>query len=189
MVEIFDFIGYWFIKSRDSIYSETTFMIIDESSIFFYLGPINYTRVNSYYDTLITYFGQDPYYYVNYKIIGNELYIDNGLWICSFIDGNKKKLQFTSYVGGFGFPYNKVPYIPAIYFKRVNSIPQTITQSYNFPNAINWNNPKLILNYWISHYKCSYNIVPHSGTNYFSLKNFNEVSKIFLEKFIFKIYG
>ena len=181
MVEIFDFIGYWFIKSRDSIYSETTFMIIDESSIFFYLGPINYTRVNSYYDTLITYFGQDPYYYVNYKIIGNELYIDNGLWICSFIDGNKKKLQFTSYVGGFGFPYNKVPYIPAIYFKRVNSIPQTITQSYNFPNAINWNNPKLILNYWISHYKCSYNIVPHSGTNYFSLKNFNEVSKIFLE--------
>lgn len=156
-------------------------MIINESSIFFFLGPINYTRSNSFYDTLITYFGENPYYNVNYKIIGNELYIDNGLWICSFIDGNKKKLQFTSYIGGFGFPFDEVPYISAIYFEKLNDIPESLIQSFEDPNAINWNDPKLILNYWISHFKCSYNLVPHSGTNYFSLKDFNEVSKIFLE--------
>jgi len=181
MVDISDFIGYWFIKSRAGIYSETTFMIINESSIFFFLGPINYTRSNSFYDTLITYFGENPYYNVNYKIIGNKLYIDNGLWICSFIDENKKKLQFTSYIGGFGFPFDEVPYKSAIYFEKLNGIPESLIQSFEDPNAINWNDPKLILNYWISHFKCSYNLIPYSGTNYFSLKNFNEVSKIFLE--------
>ena len=181
MVKTSDFIGYWKIKFRSGIYSETTFMIIDESAIFFFLGPINYVRANSYYDTLITYFGQDPYYFANYEIIGNELYIDNGYWICSFINENKNKLQFTSYAGGFGFPFNIIPYIPAIYFERLNEIPKSLIQSIDFPNAINWNNPKLILNYWISHFKCSYNSVPTSGTNYFSLKQFNEISKIFLE--------
>jgi hypothetical protein len=181
MVKTSDFIGYWKIKNRNGIYSETTFMIIDESAIFFFLGPINYVRANSYYDTLITYFGKDPYFFANYEIIGNELYINNGYWICSFIDGNKNKLQFTSYASGFGFPFDTIPYIPAIYFERLNEIPKTLTQSLDFPNAINWNNPKLLLNYWISHFKCSYNLVPTSGTNYFSLKQFNEISKIFLE--------
>ena len=42
-------------------------MIIDESRISFFLGPINYTRTNSYYDTLITYSGTNPYFNVNYK--------------------------------------------------------------------------------------------------------------------------
>ena len=65
MVKTSDFIGYWKIKTRNGIYSETTFMIIDESAIFFFLGPINYVRANSYYDTLITYFGQDPYFFAN----------------------------------------------------------------------------------------------------------------------------
>jgi hypothetical protein len=184
MVTIYDFIGYWKIKTRSGIDSETTFMIINESSILFFLGPINYVRTNSYYDTLITYFGQDPYYYdVDYKIVGNKLYINYGFGnlICSFINGNKNKLQFTTYFGGFGFPFNTIPYVPAVYFKRVSAIPETLIQSSEFPNAINWNNPKLILNYWISHFKCSYNLVPTSGTNYFSLKKFNEISKIFLE--------
>jgi hypothetical protein len=190
MVKISDFYGYWKIKSRNGIYSETTFMIIDESSIFFFLGPINYVRANSYYDTLITYFGKDPYFSVYFKIIGNklyikiidsELYISNGYLICSFINGNKNNLQFTSYATNYEYPFDTKPYIRAIYFERLNSIPETLIQSINFPNAINWNNPKLLLNYWISHFKCSYNTVPISGTNYFSLKQFNEISKIFLE--------
>ena len=36
MVKISDFYGYWKIKSRDGIYSETTFMIINESTISFF---------------------------------------------------------------------------------------------------------------------------------------------------------
>jgi hypothetical protein len=182
MVTIYDFIGYWKIKTRSGIDSETTFMIIDESAIFFFLGPINYVRANSYYDTDITYFGQNPYYFANYEIIGNELYINYGYGnlICSFINGNMNKLQFTTYFG-ISFPFNTIPYISAIYFERLNEIPKSLIQSFDFPNAINWNNPKLILNYWISHFKCSYNLVPTSGTNYFSLKQFNEISKIFLE--------
>ena len=96
----------------------------------------------------------------SFKLIGNELYIkdkDDNVLICSFRKDNKDKIQFTKYYGGVGFPFDTVPYAIAVYFKRLNSIPQTLTQSIEFPNAVNWNNPKLLLDYWISHFKCSYN--------------------------------
>ena len=181
MLKVSDFYGYWFIETRSSIYFETTFMIIDKENIRFYLGPVNYTRVNSYYDTQLTYLGIDPYFQDPYEIIGDELYIGSGYWICSFVKGNKNRLQFTTYNGGFGFPFKEKPYVSAVYFKRISEIPKTLVQSRDFPNAINWNNPKLLLNYWISHFKCSYNLVPHSGTNYFTVKRFNEIAKIFLD--------
>ena len=46
-------------------------MIIDEKNIKLYLGPINYTRVNSYYDTKVTYLGIDPYFQDSYELIGD----------------------------------------------------------------------------------------------------------------------
>jgi hypothetical protein len=180
MVKISDFYGYWIIESRTTIYAESTFIIIDENKLFFYLGPLNYIRVNSFYDLNFTYNGINPYFSVNYKIIGNQLYINDGLWICTFRNGNKDKIQFIKYPPPI-FPTTEKPYLTAVYFKRLKSIPQTLIQSLDFPNAINWNNPKLLLNYWIYDFKCSYNIIPHLGTNYYSNKQFNEVAKIFLE--------
>jgi hypothetical protein len=180
MVLISDFYGNWIIQNRSTIYKESTFIIIDENTLSIFLGPINYVRINSFYDTRYTYKGENPYFSVNFKLIGNELYIDEGDWICSFRNGNKDKIQFTKY-DNFSVPYDKVPYIPAVYFKRLNTIPKTLTQSIESPNAINWNNPKLLLGYWISHFKCSYNNIPHLGTNYYSNKKFNEITKIFLE--------
>ena len=185
MVKISDFYGYWIIENRTTIYDESTFIIIGENKLNIYLGPINYVRANSFYDTKYTYEGENPYFSVNFKLIGNELYIkdknDDNTFICSFRNGHKDKIQFTKHDGDFGFPYDKVPYISAVYFKRLNSIPKTLTQSIESPNAVNWNNPKLLLDYWISHFKCSYNNIPHLGTNYYSNKKFNEVAKIFLE--------
>jgi hypothetical protein len=180
MVNISDFYGNWIIESRSSIDFESTFIIINENILYIFLGPINYVRTNYFYDLKYTYKGTPPYFIVNYKLIGNDLYIDNGIFICSFRNGNKNKLQFTSY-NGFGFPTIKKPYQTAVYFKRLSSIPKTLTQSLEFPNAINWNNPKLLLNYWLSDFKCSYNNIPHLGTNYYSNKKFNEIAKIFLE--------
>ena len=187
MVKISDFNGYWLIKSRCGIYSETTFMIMDtiKSYLYFFLGPINYSRTNSYYDTQITYFGTNPYYSVNYEVIENNLHIyiinDDYTLICSFINGNRDEIQFTTYYGGWEVPFDKIPYVNKVYFKRLKFIPKSIIQSFYYPNAINWNNPKLLLKYWISHFKCSYNNIPHCGTNYFSLKKFNEVSNLFLD--------
>jgi len=186
MVKISDFYGYWIIESRSSIYgAQSTFIIIKKNTLYIYLGPLNYVRKNNFYDIKYTYYGKNTNCCtdVNYKIIGNELYIDGGggnTWICSFRDNNKNKLQFTSY-NSSGFPSDKKPYLTAIYFKKLNSIPKTLIQSCNYPNAINWNNPKLLLNYWISNFKCSYNNIPNLGTNYYSNKKFNEVAKIFLE--------
>jgi hypothetical protein len=181
MVNISDFYGYWIIESRSTIYFESTFIIIDENKLSMFLGPLNYVRVNRFYDLKYTYNGVNPDFPVNYKLIENELYINNSRWICSFRNGNKDKIQFTKYPDGTGFPFDTIPYIPVIYFKRLKYIPETLIQSREFPNAINWNNPKLLLNYWISYFKCSYNNIPHLGTNYYSNKEFNEVSKIFLE--------
>ena len=180
MDKISDFFGYWIIESRSTIYAESTFIIINENILYFFLGPLNYVRKNNFYDLKYTYDGIKPYFPANYELIGNDLYINNGSWICSFKNGNKNKLQFTSWVG-LGFPTTKKPYLTAVYFKRLNSIPETLIQSINFPNAINWNNPKLLLNYWVSNFKCSYNTIPNLGTNYYSNKKFNEVAKIFLE--------
>jgi hypothetical protein len=178
MVQISDFYGNWIIENRSSIYLESTFIKIQENKLYIFLGPTNYVRSNNFYDTKITYGGQNPYFSVTLKLVGNELYINDGLFICSLINNNK--LEFTSWIA-FGFPLDKKPYKSAIYFKRLSSIPKTLTQSINFPNAINWNNPKLLLDYWISDFKCSYNNIPHLGTNYYSNKKFNEVTKIFLE--------
>jgi hypothetical protein len=180
MVNISDFYGYWIIESRSTIYFESTFIIIDEKNLYIFLGPTNYVRTNSFYDLKYTYSGINPYFTVNYKLIGNDLYINNSLWICSFRNGNKDKLQFTSWFG-LGFPTTEKPYLTAVYFKRLKTIPETLIQSREFPNAINWNNPKLLLNYWLFDFKCSYNNIPHLGTNYYSNKEFNEVAKIFLE--------
>jgi hypothetical protein len=182
MDKISDFYGYWIIESRSTIYSESTFIIINENILYFFLGPLNYVRKNNFYDLKYTYNGVKPYFTANYELIGNDLYINNDSdsWICSFKNGNKNKLQFTSWVG-LGFPTTKKPYLTAVYFQRLNSIPETLIQSINFPNAINWNNPKLLLNYWVSNFKCSYNTIPNLGTNYYSNKKFNEVYKIFLE--------
>jgi hypothetical protein len=181
MAKISDFYGNWIIQNRSTIYIESTFIIIDENLLSIFLGPINYVRANSFYDTKYTYEGENTNISVNYKLIGNELYIDEGDWICSFRNGNKDKIQFTKDISSIGFPYDKVPYNSVIYFKRLNTIPKTLTQSIESPNAINWNNPKLLLNYWISNFKCSYNNIPHLGTNYYSNKKFNEITKIFLE--------
>ena len=176
MVKISDFYGNWIIESRSTIFFESTFIIIDEKKLSIFLGPINYVRTNHFYDLIYTFGNRSPSFPVNYKLIGDELYIENNsYWICSFRDGNKDELQFTSY-SGFGFPTTKKPYLTAVYFKRLNSIPETLTQSIEFTNAINWNNPKLLLNYWISHFKCSYNIIPHLGTNYYSNKKFTIIS-------------
>ena len=77
---------------------------------------------------------------------------------------NNNKLQFTVY-SGLAFPWDKKPYLTAVYFKRLNSIPKTLIQSIDFPNAINWNNPKLLLDYWISDFKCSYNNISKCRNN------------------------
>ena len=184
MLKISDFYGYWIIQNRSSIYIESTFIIIDENLLSIFLGPLNYIRTNNFYDLKYTYLGINPEFSVNYKIVGNELYIkdkDDDVWICSFRNGNKDKIQFTAYPFSIGFPFINKPYNSAIYFKKLKSIPKTLEQSYKFPNAVNWNNPKLLLNYWISNFKCSYNNIPHLGTNYYSNKQFNEITKIFLE--------
>ena len=194
MVKISDFYGNWIIENRTSIFYESTFIIISENKLLIYLGPINYVRVNSFYDAKYTYKEENTNISVNFKLIGNELYIkykDNDTWICSFRKGNKDKIQFTKYPDPDSdfifknenslFPFDTVPYALAVYFKRLNTIPKTLTQSIESPNAVNWNNPKLLLDYWISHFKCSYNNIPHLGTNYYSNKKFNEVAKIFLE--------
>jgi hypothetical protein len=181
MLKISDFYGYWIIQNRSSIYIESTFIIINENLLSIFLGPLNYIRTNNFYDIKYTYPGINPQFSVNYKIVGNELYIKDGIFICSFRNCNKDKIQFTEYPISIGFPFLNKPYKSAIYFKRLKSIPKTLEQSYIFPNAVNWNNPKLLLNYWISNFKCSYNNIPHLGTNYYSNKQFNEITKIFLE--------
>jgi hypothetical protein len=185
MIKISDFYGNWIIENRTSIIFESTFIIIGENKLLIYLGPINYVRANRFYDTKFTYNGENTNISVSFKLIGNELYIkykDDDIWICSFRNCNKDKIQFTKYYYiENDFPFDTVPYANASYFKRLNSIPKTLTQSIESPNAVNWNNPKLLLYYWISHFKCSYNNIPHLGTNYFSNKKFNEVAKIFLK--------
>ena len=55
MIKISDFYGNWIIETRNSIYIESTFIIIDENILSIFLGPINYVRKNNFYDTLVTY--------------------------------------------------------------------------------------------------------------------------------------
>lgn len=188
--QLSDFSGNWLLQSRNILlYPEATLLIIntEASTWTWYPGNLDYVRNYHGFDSLISTLDDATNVPVNQTLVNGVLtvtsnnlnFTDPGFRYQLTLEDNGDILRVTSPASNF-YPYDQPPHVAIIYFKRLLTLPPSLTQSLTRPNEVNWNRFDLLFRFWVNNFLYTYGEVATFGTDYFDLEAFKATADLFL---------